>query len=487
MDVALEAVRRVRGMSSTVEATNDATKSRWSALIVLCLGALLIVLDSTIVSVALPSVSADLHIPDSALSWLLNAYMVPFGGFLLLAGRLGDFLGQRRLFLVGLGGFVVASAVCGVARTQAILLIGRAIQGTSGAVVSAVSLSSLISLFCAPSERVRALAFYGFVGAAGGSLGELLGGVLVKLFGWQSIFLINIPIGCTVYAFALRQLPGDSISHRYTAPGVGSGLSITASLAMAVYVLGSGSEVGWLSPRTAVCTPVAAMLFVLFLTLESRGDNPLMPRELFHTRNFATANVVAALWAAGAFSWLMLVALFLQRVLAYDPLRVGLALLPSTIIIAAFSGRLSAWIVVRFGVRLPLVTGLLLVAVGLSWFSRCPATGVFVVDLLPGMLLQGLGSAIAYTPLLFLATRDVEVNESGLASGILNTSLSMGGTLGIGLLPSLINARASILTLSGVPPSIALLGGYHAAFVGSSLLVGAAAVLGGVLAKTRSE
>ncbi|NEV06187.1 MFS transporter, partial [Achromobacter xylosoxidans] len=396
-------------------------RQRWWALMVLCLGVLMIVLDTTIVNVALPSIREDLNFTETSLVWVVNAYMLTFGGFLLLGGRLGDLLGHRRMFLAGLVLFTVASLACGLARGQGLLIAARAAQGLGGAVVSAVSLSLIMNLFTEAGERARAMGVYGFVCAGGGSLGVLLGGLLTSKLSWHWIFLVNIPIGVAVYALCLRLLPAARGAAGGGRLDVAGALTVTASLMLAVYAVVNGNEAGWTSAQSLGLLGAAALLMALFLAIEARVAEPLMPLALFRLRNVATANVVGVLWAAGMFAWFFVSALYMQLVLGYDAMQVGLAFLPANLIMAAFSLGLSAKLVMRFGIRGPLATGLLMAALGLALFARAPVDGHFAADVLPGMLLLGLGAGIAFNPMLLAAMSDVEPSQSGLASGVVNT------------------------------------------------------------------
>ena len=317
-------------------------KQRWWALMVLCLGVLMIVLDTTIVNVALPSIREDLQFTETALVWVVNAYMLTFGGFLLLGGRLGDLYGSRRMFLAGLTLFTAASLACGLAQGQTLLIVARAAQGLGGAVVSAVSLSLIMNLFTEPGERARAMGVYGFVCAGGGSIGVLLGGLLTSALSWHWIFLVNIPIGVLVYALCLRLLPASRPAPAGTRLDAGGALTVTASLLLAVYAVVNGNEAGWTSAQSLSLLGAAALLMALFLAIEARSSDPLMPLSMFRLRNLATANVVAVLWAAAMFAWFFVSALYMQRVLGYDAMQVGLAFLPGNLIMAVFSLGLSA-------------------------------------------------------------------------------------------------------------------------------------------------
>jgi EmrB/QacA subfamily drug resistance transporter len=461
-------------------------RSRWIALYVLCLGSLMIVLDSTIVNVALPSIRADLGFSETSLAWVVNAYLLTFGGFLLLGGRLGDLYGPRRLFLLGIALFTLASLACGLATTQAALVGARAVQGLGGAVVSAVSLSLIMSLFTEQGERAKAMGVFGFVASGGGTVGVLLGGVLTDVLSWHWIFLVNVPVGAAVIACALALLPGGrghATAQRLDAAGA---VTVTAALMLAVYAIVNGNQVGWLTGRTLGLLAGSAALFAVFLALEARVREPLMPLGLFRLRNVATANTVGVLWAAAMFAWFFLSALYLQQVLGYDPLHVGLAFLPTSLIMGAFSLGLSAKLVLRFGIRAPLGVGLGLAALGLALFVRAPVDGSFVRDVLPSMVALGFGAGMAFNPLLLAAMGDVGPSESGLASGLVNTAFMLGGALGLAVLASVADRRTSSLRASGEGGLAALNGGYHLAFVVGAIVAVLAAALGAALLRATS-
>ncbi|AOJ86003.1 disulfide bond formation protein DsbA [Burkholderia sp. MSMB0856] len=462
-------------------------EKRWYALIVLCLGVLMIVLDSTIVNVALPSISTDLHFTETALVWVVNAYLLTFGGCLLLGGRLGDLYGQRRMFLAGLVVFTLASLACGLAQSQAMLIAARAVQGFGGAIVSAVSLSLIMNLFTEPGERARAMGVYGFVCAGGGSIGVLLGGLLTSTLSWHWIFLVNLPIGIAVYAMCVALLPRMRAPAGAARLDVAGAITVTASLMLAVYGIVGGNEAGWLSMQTVVLIGAAVVLLALFIAIEARVAHPLMPLTLFAARNVALANVIGVLWAAAMFAWFFLSALYMQRVLGYGPLQVGLAFLPANLIMAAFSLGLSARIVMRFGIRGPIAAGLLIAACGLALFSRAPADGSFIWHVLPGMTLLGIGAGVAFNPVLLAAMSDVDPADSGLASGIVNTAFMMGGALGLAVLASLAAARTDALAAAHATPLDALNGGYHAAFAVGAAFAAAAGLLGLALRIRRQD
>ena len=457
------------------------SRSRWLALVIVCLGDLMIVLDVTIVGVALPSIQEDLGFSDTSLAWVVNAYLLTFGGFLLLGGRLGDLFGHRRLFLAGIGLFTAASLACGLASTQAALIGARAVQGVGGAIVSAVALSLIVTLFTEPAERAKAMGVFGFVAAGGGSIGVLLGGVLTDLLTWNWIFLVNVPIGIAVVVFSLLVLPGGSGSASGVRLDVAGAVTVTASLMVAVYAIVNGNETGWTSMQTLGLLAVAAALLGVFLFIESRAAAPLMPLGLFRHRNLSISNVVGVLWAAAMFAWFFLSALYLQLVLGYSPLEVGLAFLPGNIIMAVLSLGLSAKLVMRYGIRKPLGVGLGLAAVGLLLFARAPVDGTFVIDVLPSMILLGLGAGMAFNPLLLAAMGDVPQEQAGLASGVVNTAFMMGGALGLAVLASIAALRTETLADAGSGNLEALTGGYHAAFLVGAIFAAGAAILGATL------
>ncbi len=457
------------------------SRSRWLALVVLCLGYLMIVLDTTIVNVALPSIREDLAFSQASLAWVVNAYLLTFGGTLLLGGRLGDLFGRRRLFLIGITLFTAASLACGLAGSQAVLVAARALQGLGGAIVAAVALSLIMTLFTEPGERAKAMGVIGFVAAGGGSIGVLLGGLLTDVLDWHWIFLVNLPIGALVFGLCLVLLPGGGGEARVERLDLGGAATVTAALMLAVYAIVNANETGWTSGRTVVLLAVAAALLGVFLAVEARVREPLVPLRLFRLRNVATANVVGVLWSAGMFAWFFLSALYLQLVLGYTPLQVGLAFLPANLIMGAFSLGLSARLVMRFGIRAPLATGMLLVAIGLAVFARAPVDGSFVVDVLPSMIVLGFGVGMAMNPVLLAAMSDVAPEESGLASGVVNTAFMMGGALGLAVLASLAASRTDGLLAAGEAPLAALHGGYQAAFVVGAVFAAHAAALGAAL------
>jgi EmrB/QacA subfamily drug resistance transporter len=461
--------------------------NRWFALFILCGGSLMIVLDSTIVNVALPSIRTSLGFSQSSLAWVVNAYLLTFGGFLLLGGRLGDLFGHRRLFLIGLIIFTCASFCCGLSNSQLLLITARAVQGFGGAIVSAVALSLMMDLFTEPQERARAMGVYGFVAAGGGSIGVLLGGILTGALNWHWIFLVNVPIGAAVYVLSLRFLPSNTKKTVQQKLDVFGAITITGCLLLAVFAIVNGNQSGWSSLQTIGLLLVAAILLAAFLRIESKVSSPLMPPNLFRIHNVRTANIIGVMWAAAMFAWFFISALYLQLILGYSPLKVGLSFLPANLIMAIFSIGLSAKLVFRFGIKKTITIGLLLAGSGLLLFSQAPVNGHFVANILPSMLLLGFGAGIAFNPILLAAMSGVTPDESGLASGIVNTSFMMGGALGLAILASIAASRSSALLHRGLTEKTALTGGYHIAFLCGGIFAIIAALIGAFVIQTTSN
>ena len=461
--------RQAAGDARTI---TPSARQRWVALLIVCAGTLMIVLDTTIVNVALPSIREDLRFSETSLVWVVNAYLLTFGGCLLLGGRLGDLYGHRLMFVAGLVLFTVASTACGLAHSRAALIAARAVQGIGGAVVDAIALSLIVELFDDGPGRAKAMGVYGFVCAAGGSIGVLLGGVLTHALSWHWIFLVNVPIGVVVCVLCVTSLPRTSRPSTRQRLDVAGAATVTLSLMSAVYAVVDGNRAGWTSLQTVGLLGLSIALLAVFATIESRVDTPLMPLRLLRIRQVAAANLVGVLWAAAMFAWFFLSALYLQLVLGYDPLQVGLAFVPSNLLMAFLSVGLSAKLVTRFGFRAPLTVGLLCAALGLAWFARAPVGGHFALDVLPGMTLLGLGAGMALNPLMLAAMSEVDAAESGIASGIVNTAFMMGGALGLAVFASLAAARTGAALVTGASDSQALTAGYHLAFI-----VGATAAL----------
>jgi len=440
------------------------TRNRWLALYVLCLADLMIVLDSTIVNVALPSIRDDLGFSEESLAWVVNAYLLTFGGFLLLAGRLGDLYGQTRVFIFGIAEFTIASLLCGLANSQTFLIVARAVQGLGAAVVAAIALSLIMILFTDQAERAKAMGMIGFVLSGGGAVGVLLGGTLTELLSWHWIFLVNVPVGIAAVLLCRVLLPPDAAVQRGSLD-IGGAITVTASLMLAVYAIVNGNQKGWTSGQTLGMLGAAVVLLAAFLWIESRASAPLMPLSLWKVRNIASANVTGILLAAAMFAWFFLSALYLQRVLGYSALEVGFAFLPATILWGASSLLLSDKLVMRFGLKTPLVSGLAFYLVALLLFARAPVDGNYFMDVLPGMLILGIGGGITFNPILLAAMSGVQPSEAGLASGVVNTSFMFGGALGLAVLASAAASRTDSLESTGHSAIDALNGGYHLAFM----------------------
>jgi len=453
-------------------------KNRWIALYVLCAGMLMIVLDVTVVNVALPSIQSDLGFSQSSLAWVVNAYLIAFGGLLLLAGRYGDILGRKRVFLAGLAVFTTASLACGAAQTQEMLVAARFVQGVGGAMTSAVILGMIVTMFPEPREQAKAIGVYGFVASAGGSVGLLAGGVLTQSINWHWIFFVNLPIGLVTAALSTRLLERDK------GLGFGNGADlpgaalITGSLMLGVYtIVKPAAEDGWGSPRALAFAAVSLALLVAFLVRESRTANPLIPLRIFRSRNVSGANAIQALLVAGMFGMFFMGALYLQRVLHYDALQIGLAFLPATIVMGVLSLRYSEQLIMRFGARRILVPGMALIAFGLVLFTRAPVDGVYVRDVLPVMLVLGLGIGVSFPALMTLAMSGATQEDAGLASGLVNTTAQVGGALGLAVLATLSATRSDRLVSHGEAAASALTSGYHLAFLVAAGLVVAALVV----------
>jgi EmrB/QacA subfamily drug resistance transporter len=455
-----------------------ADRSRWIALIVLCVGMLMIVLDATVVNVALPSIQKDLGFEQSSLAWVVNAYLIAFGGLLLLAGRLGDLISRRRIFMIGLGIFTAASLLCGAAQSQEVLVGARFVQGIGGAMTSAVILGMIVTMFPEPREQAKAIGVYSFVASAGGSVGLLAGGILTQSLNWHWIFFVNLPIGIATAVLALRLIDRDKGIGFGEGADVLGALLITSSLMLGVYtIVKPAADYGWGAGRTLGLGAGALALLVAFVVRESRARNPLIPLRIFRSRNVAGANSIQALFVAGMFGMFFLGALYLQRVLGYDSLEIGLAFLPVTLVIGTMSLRYSERLVMRFGARATLLPALVLIAAGLLLFARVPVDGDYWVDILPVMLLLGTGAGLAFPSLMTLAMSGATKSDAGLASGLVNTTLQVGGALGLAVLATLSATRTDNLVAGGDSNASALTGGYHLAFVIGAGLVATAIVV----------
>jgi EmrB/QacA subfamily drug resistance transporter len=459
--------------------------NRWIALYVLCAGVLMIVLDATVVNVALPSIKEDLDFTQNNLAWVVNAYLIAFGGLLLLSGRIGDLIGHRRVFLAGLGIFTGASLLCAVAQTQEMLIAARFIQGAGGALASAVTLGMIVTMFPEPREQAKAIGVYGFVASAGGSIGLLAGGVLTDLINWHWIFFVNVPIGLLTALLTVRLVesrPGIGISEGADVPGA---LLVTGGLMLAVYTILGVEEHGWTSAQTLTLAAVSIALVAAFVLRQARIPKPLMPLRLFHSRNVSGANVVMALLVVGMFGLFFLGALYLQLVLGYEPLEVGLAFLPGSLLMGVLSLGFTDKLNMRFGPRNVLIAGLGMLLVAMLLFARAPVDGNYLVDVFPTMIIFGAGAGVAFPALMMLAMSGATPSDAGLASGLVNTTGQVGGAIGLALLATISTERTQALLDDGESTASALTGGYHVAYlIGAALAVVAITVAVTVL---RSE
>jgi EmrB/QacA subfamily drug resistance transporter len=453
-------------------------KRRWISLYVLCLGMLMIVLDATVVNVALPAIQDDLGFSQSGLAWVVNAYLISFGGLLLLAGRLGDLASRKGMFLIGLAVFTVASLLCGLAQSQVLLVAARFVQGAGGAMTSAVILGMIVTMFPEPREQAKAIGVFAFVASAGGAVGLLVGGVLTQSISWHWIFFVNVPVGIATAILAGRLIEADrGIGFRDGADVPGAVL-ITSSLMLGVYtIVNPAAEYGWGAGRTLALGTLSAALLGAFVAREATAKSPLIPLRIFRSRNVTGANIVQVLGVAGMFGMFFLGALYLQRILGYDALQTGLAFLPVTILMGTLSVRYTDRLVMRFGARKLVLSGLALFMAGLALFARAPIDGDYVVHVLPVMVLLGIGAGLCFPALMTLAMSGATSDDAGLASGLINTTAQVGGALGLAVLATLSASRSAALIGTGEPTVSALTSGYHLAFgIGAGLVLVAIAV-----------
>jgi EmrB/QacA subfamily drug resistance transporter len=458
-----------------IQARDD--RRRWIALVALCAGFLMIILDQTIVNVALPSIQTDLHFSQSNLAWVVNAYLIAFGGLLLLVGRLGDLIGRRRIFLAGLTLFTAASMLCGLSRNQGMLIGARFLQGVGGAMTAAVILGMIVTMFPKPAERAKAIGVYSFVAAAGGAIGLLLGGAITQGINWHWIFFVNLPIGLATAFSAIKLLPDDrgiGLDRGADLPGA---FLLVSALMLAVYAIVEASRYAWGSLHTVGLGAVALVLLSAFVIRQGRARSPLVPLRVFRSRTVTGANLVQVLMVAGLFGMFFLGALYMQRVLGYDAIQVGLAFLPVALGIAAMSLGFAARLINRVGAKATLVPGLVLVAVALALFASTPVHAHYVRDLLLVMVLLGIGAGVAFPSLMTLAMSAATEEDSGLASGLVNTTQQVGGALGLAVLATLATNRTHAAQVSRSTLASSLTSGYHLAFmVGAVLAIVATAL-----------
>jgi EmrB/QacA subfamily drug resistance transporter len=484
-DPVIKSIRSRRGDPKNVTSKTSNDRKRWLALYVLCGGMLMIVLDATIVNVALPSIKSDLGFTQSNLAWVVNAYLIAFGGLLLLAGRLGDLIGQRRVFLIGLAVFTAASALCAVAQSQGMLIGARFAQGAGGAIASAVILGMIVTMFPERREQAKAIGVYSFVASAGASIGLLAGGVLTEAINWHWIFFVNLPIGVVTALLALRLVedrPGIGLREGADIPGA---VLLTGGLMLGVYTLLETGAQGWASTQTLLLGGVSIALLGAFIGRQARIANPLMPLRLFRSRNVTGANTVMGLLVVGFFGMFFLGALYLQGILGYSPLGVGFAFLPSCLVMGTLSLGYAERLIMGIGPRATLLAGLVFGAAGLLLFARAPVDASYATDVAPVMLLLGVGAGLAFPALMTLAMSGATPSDSGLASGFVNTTVQVGGAIGLAVLATVATERTDTLRAAGESSASALNSGYHLAFlIGAALTAVAIAVAAGVL---RSE
>lgn len=443
------------------------------ALYVLCLGMLMIVLDGTIVNTALPVLKDSLNFSDGNLTWVLNAYLIPFGGLLMLSGRIGDLIGQRRMFLWGMSLFTLASLLCGLAESQEVLIGARFLQGVGGALGSSVILGMIITMFREPRAQGEAIGIYSFVASAGGSLGLLLGGVLTDVLSWHWIFFVNLPIGIATVVLARRLVPHrEGLGFRENKVDVPGALMLTGGLMIAVYAIIGVEKQGWGSSQTLGLAAVAAVLLVGFVVRQARIAHPLLPLRIFRSRNVTGANLVLLGVLAGMFSVFFFGARYAGEVLGYSPIEIGLAFLPMTLLIGAVSTRVAQPVTERIGPRLTLIVGLSIMLVGVLLFTQAPVDGSYVANVLPSMLLLGFGAGLSFPSIMGLAMSSATPEDSGIASGLVNTSMQVGGAVALSVLATFAGERTTSRLADGVSQIEALNDGFHTAyFIAAGIVV----------------
>lgn len=452
-------------------------KSRWLALAVLCVGAFMIVLDSSVVTVALPAIQDDLGFATADLAWVVNSYLITFGGLLLLFGRLGDLAGRKNVFVAGLAFFTLASLLCGLAGSPALLIGARFVQGVGGAAASAVVLGMVVTMFPEPAEQAKAIGVYSFVQAGGASIGVIAGGALTTGVGWPWVFFVNVPIGVVTLLLAVPVVARDAGAGLREGADIIGAVLVTAGVSLLVYTIVLAAEIGWGTPRTLGFGALSVVLLTGFALRQLKARQPLLRLGIFRSRLLTGANIVMLLLVAGLFAFQFLGALYMQRVLGYSAVQTSLAFLPGPVLIAVMSLGVSPRVIPKFGPRNVLAAGLVLVAAGLLLLARAPVDGTYAVDLLPVMLLMGVGSGLMMPAAIGLAMSGAQPRDAGLASGLVNTTQQVGGAIGLATLATLAAARSERLIASGEAEKAALTTGYHFSFVVSAALLLAGVVV----------
>jgi EmrB/QacA subfamily drug resistance transporter len=450
--------------------------NRWLVLVIACLAQFMVVLDATIVNVALPSIQKGLDFSPTSLQWVVNAYTLVFGGFLLLGGRAADLLGRKRLFMAGVALFSAASLLNGLAQSSTMLIAGRALQGLGGALVSPAALSIITTTFTENEERTRALGVWSAIAAGGGAVGLLLGGVLTDLVSWPWIFIVNVPVGLITLALALRYVPESRVETAHRTFDLAGATTVTAGLVVLVYGIVKAQSYGWGSGRTIGTLALGAALLAIFVAIERRSPAPLMRLSIFRVRTLAVADTVLLLVASGMFGMFFFASLYVQQVLGYSPLQAGLAFLPITAGIVIGAG-IAQGLIKRLGVRNVSVIGITLAAAGLAWLTRLPVHGTYLTDLLAGLFPMSIGMGLTFVPITLLGTGGVAPEDAGLASGLFNTAQQVGGSLGLAILSTIAATQTTDLLHAGHTVLAARVSGYQAAFAAAAVMLAAGAVI----------
>ncbi len=468
-------------MSATVltAPASSSSSRRWLVLVIACLAQFMVVLDATVVNVALPSIQRGLHFSPANLQWVVNAYTLIFGGFLLLGGRAADLLGRRRLFVAGVALFSIASLLNGVAPTSATLIVGRGLQGLGGALVSPAALSIITTTFTETGERTKALGVWSAIAAGGGAAGLLLGGVLTDIASWRWVFLVNVPVGLATIALALRFVPESRARVAHRTFDLAGAISVTAGLVVLVFAIVKAQAYGWGSARTIGLLAAGALLIAGFLAIERRSSAPLMRLSIFRVRTLAVADTVLLLVASGMFGMFFFASLYVQEILGYSPLRAGLAFLPVTGGIVVGAG-IAQQLIRRIGVRNVAGIGIVMASAGMLVLTQLPVHGSYAADLLPGLLPMSIGMGLTFVPITLLGTGGVTGDDAGLASGLFNTAQQVGGSLGLAILSTLAASQTSGLLVGQTSPAgvlAAKVSGYHVAFAGAAIMLASGAVI----------